>query len=156
MKTCGGLDVQIHVRVFLTFALVRGGWSASRSASLSLGKEPPLAPIVQEAGWATEPVWPTWRREKSCPYLDSDSDPLAIQLIAGHYTDCAIPPPFELKYEEFNLCVVCCKSNYNFFTWACFTKWSIVPCLMVCVSVLLSDLMSVSKPLDRFIFLSSL
>jgi hypothetical protein len=27
------------------------------------GKEPPIS-IVEEAGWAPEPVWTLWRREK--------------------------------------------------------------------------------------------
>ena len=32
-----------------------GGWSASRPGRLSPGKDP--VPIVQEAGWASGPVW---------------------------------------------------------------------------------------------------
>jgi hypothetical protein len=40
-----------------TSALDRGEWSASRSGrALPPGKGPPV-PIVQEAGWAPEPVW---------------------------------------------------------------------------------------------------
>jgi hypothetical protein len=61
-------------------------------AALSPGKQP-LVPIVQEAGWAPEPVWTTWRSENSWPYLDSNSDPPVIQPIASCYTDCAIPAP---------------------------------------------------------------
>jgi hypothetical protein len=38
------------------------------------GKESPI-PIEQEAGWAWEQVWTTWRKEKPCPYQDSNSDP---------------------------------------------------------------------------------
>jgi hypothetical protein len=47
----------------------------------------PLSPLGKSPryGWATEPVWTTWRRENSCPYWDSNSDPSVI-----HYTDCAI------------------------------------------------------------------
>jgi hypothetical protein len=33
----------------------------------------------EEAGWAPDPIWTTWRREKSCPYGDSDSDPSVVQ-----------------------------------------------------------------------------
>jgi hypothetical protein len=33
-------------------------------AALILGKKPPV-PIVQEDGWASEPVWMLWNREKS-------------------------------------------------------------------------------------------
>jgi hypothetical protein len=42
---------------FLTSALEGGEWSASRPGrALPPGKESPV-PIVQEAGWAPEPVW---------------------------------------------------------------------------------------------------
>jgi hypothetical protein len=33
----------------------------------------------------------TWRRVKPCPYQNSNSDPSAIQPVASHYTDWAIP-----------------------------------------------------------------
>jgi hypothetical protein len=35
----------------------------------------------------------TWRREKSCPYRDSNSDLSAFQPIANRFTDCAISAP---------------------------------------------------------------
>jgi hypothetical protein len=42
-----------------------GEWSASRlSRALPPGKGPPV-PIVQEAGWAPEPVWTQRLEEKS-------------------------------------------------------------------------------------------
>jgi hypothetical protein len=42
---------------FTTSALYGGEWSASRpDRALLPGKGPPL-PIVQETGWAPEPVW---------------------------------------------------------------------------------------------------
>jgi hypothetical protein len=34
-----------------------------------------------------EPVWREWRRQNSCPYRDSNSDPLAVQPVASRYTD---------------------------------------------------------------------
>jgi hypothetical protein len=43
MKTYGEVDIQILI--FLTSALVRGDWSASRSGRLTPGKEHPV-PIV--------------------------------------------------------------------------------------------------------------
>jgi hypothetical protein len=50
---------------FLTLALDRGKWSASRPGrALPLGKEP-LVPTGQEAGWAPEPVWMQRLEEKS-------------------------------------------------------------------------------------------
>jgi hypothetical protein len=47
-------------------------------------------PIGWEAGWAPEPVWMTWRSEKSWPYRDSNSDPLVLQPVPSYYTDYAI------------------------------------------------------------------
>jgi len=50
---------------FLTSALDVREWSASRSGrSLTPGKGPPV-PILQEAGWAPEPVWTQRLEEKS-------------------------------------------------------------------------------------------
>jgi hypothetical protein len=49
---------------FTTSALDGGEWSASRhSRALPPGEGPPV-PIVQEAGWAPEPVW-TQRLEEN-------------------------------------------------------------------------------------------
>jgi hypothetical protein len=50
---------------FMTSALDGGEWSASRpDRALPPGKGPPV-PIVQEAGWAPEPVWTHRLEEKS-------------------------------------------------------------------------------------------
>jgi hypothetical protein len=50
---------------FSTSALDGGEWSAScPGRALPPGKGPPL-PIVQEAGWAPEPVWTQRLEEKS-------------------------------------------------------------------------------------------
>jgi hypothetical protein len=49
---------------FLTSILDGGEWSDSRPGRFTPGKQPPV-PIVQEAGWASEPVWTLWRREQS-------------------------------------------------------------------------------------------
>jgi hypothetical protein len=50
---------------FTTSALDGGEWSASRPGrALPPGKGPPV-PIVQEAGWAPEPVWTQRLEEKS-------------------------------------------------------------------------------------------
>jgi hypothetical protein len=72
MKAYGGVDVYIHV--FLTSALVGGEWSDSSSGRFTLGETAPV-PIWQEAGWTPEPVWTARRREYSCPYRNSNSDP---------------------------------------------------------------------------------
>jgi hypothetical protein len=50
---------------FMTSALDGGEWSASRPGrALVPGKGPPVH-IVQEAGWAPEPVWKQRIQEKS-------------------------------------------------------------------------------------------
>jgi hypothetical protein len=61
-------------------------------AALSTGKESPV-PIGEEAGWAPEPVWTTWRSENSCLHRDSNSDPYVVQPVASRYTDWATPAP---------------------------------------------------------------
>jgi hypothetical protein len=65
-------------------------WSTSRPGrALSLGKESP-APIVQEAGRATEPVWTQRLGEKSfCLCRGSNLDRPVVQPTAKHYTDWA-------------------------------------------------------------------
>jgi hypothetical protein len=51
--------------LFSTSALVGGEWSASSPERvLDPGKGPPV-PIVQETGWAREPVWTQRLEEKS-------------------------------------------------------------------------------------------
>jgi hypothetical protein len=50
-------------------------------AALSLGKEPPV-PIGWEAMWAPKPVWNTWRRENSCHYRDSNSEPSIVHPVS--------------------------------------------------------------------------
>jgi hypothetical protein len=61
---------------FLTSALDGRKWSASRSGrSLAPGKGIPV-PIVQEAGWAPEPVW-TQRIEEESFVLAGDRTPIA-------------------------------------------------------------------------------
>jgi hypothetical protein len=42
---------------FLTSALEGGEWSASRPGRTLTQEEGPPVPIVQEGGWAPEPVW---------------------------------------------------------------------------------------------------
>jgi hypothetical protein len=51
----------------------------------------PPVPTGCEVVWAPEPVRTTWRREKSRPYSDSNSDSSAVQSVASRYIGCAIP-----------------------------------------------------------------
>jgi hypothetical protein len=59
------------------------------SATLPPGRKSAVR-IGQEAGWAPQPVWKTWRRESFCPYWDSNFDPLVVQPAASLYSDCVI------------------------------------------------------------------
>jgi hypothetical protein len=60
----------------MTSSLDGGEWSASRLGRyLAPGKGPPV-PIVQEAGWAPEPVWTQRLEEKSF-----------VPAVVRHYTD---------------------------------------------------------------------
>jgi hypothetical protein len=72
---------------FTTLALDRGEWSASLPGrALPQGKGPPV-PIVQEAEWASEPVWTQRLEEKSfCLCLESNLD-CPVQSVGRHYTD---------------------------------------------------------------------
>jgi hypothetical protein len=80
MKMYG--EVEVQIQTFLTPALVLGQWSASRPGSFMSGKTSPV-PIGQEAVWGPEPVWTTWREDKSCPHRDLHSDPSDFQPVAN-------------------------------------------------------------------------
>jgi hypothetical protein len=73
---------------FTTSALEGGEWSASRpDRALPPGKRSPV-PIVQEAGWAPEPVWAQMLEEKSfSPCRESNPDRPVVQPVVRHYTD---------------------------------------------------------------------
>jgi hypothetical protein len=63
MEALGGEEYSFYS--FSTSALDGGEWSASRlGRAFTHGKGPPV-PIVQEAGWAPEPVWTQRLEEKS-------------------------------------------------------------------------------------------
>jgi hypothetical protein len=49
------------------------------SAALPSGMGPPV-PIILEAGWASEPVWTLWSREKALVYAGNQTP--AIQPVA--------------------------------------------------------------------------
>jgi hypothetical protein len=68
---------------FLISAPHRGEWSGSRPSRFNPG-EIPSVPIEQEAGWAPEPVWPQWSREKSL--VPTGNQTRAVQPVARRYT----------------------------------------------------------------------
>jgi hypothetical protein len=49
------VEYRCNSTLSLTSALDEGGWSTPRPGRFTPGKDP--VPIVQEAGWATGPVW---------------------------------------------------------------------------------------------------
>jgi predicted amidophosphoribosyltransferase len=74
------------------------GVSGQRHAPAAL--LPPV-PIVQEAGWAPEPVW-TQRLEKKilCPRRGSNLDRPVVQPVVRHYTAWANPAPENSLYPN--------------------------------------------------------
>jgi hypothetical protein len=62
-------------------------WSASHPCDFTPAKKPPV-PYGEEAGWATEPVWTAWRREKSLAPVGNRT---LIPSSLYRYTDWAIP-----------------------------------------------------------------
>jgi hypothetical protein len=82
---------------FTTSALDGDEWSASLPGhALTPGKGPPV-PIVQEAGWAPEPVWTQRLQEKSyrlCRW--SNLDLPVVRPVARHYTDWATRLTFQV------------------------------------------------------------
>jgi hypothetical protein len=60
-------------------------------ATFNPGKEP--VPIVQEAGWAPEPIW--IGAENLVP---PGFDPRTFQPVVSRYTDYAIPAPYTRIY----------------------------------------------------------
>jgi hypothetical protein len=79
-----------------------GKWSASRPGrALPPGKGPPV-PIVQEAGWAPEPVWTQRLKEKSSASVGAGDWTSVVQSVVRRYTDWAAPVPSELEVQNWN------------------------------------------------------
>jgi hypothetical protein len=88
MKTYGGVEVLIAL--FLTSALVRAEWSASRPSRFTPAERAPG--IHWRAGWVSPSTdLDDVERRKSCLYRYSNSDPSAVQPVASRYTDWGIP-----------------------------------------------------------------
>jgi hypothetical protein len=98
---------------FLTSVLEGGEWSASRPGrALPPGKEPPVG-IVQEVGWAPEPVWTQRLEEKSSASV-GDRTP-AVHSVVRHYTDWATPS-FQELILIFSNCILSTGCIYGFRT----------------------------------------
>jgi hypothetical protein len=80
-----------EVQLLLILSLGRRwGWVVSitpRPRFTPPGKERPV-PIVQEAGWAPEPVWMQKLEEKSSSASAGDRTPI-VKSVVRHYTDWA-------------------------------------------------------------------
>jgi hypothetical protein len=75
---------------FLTTTLDGVEWSASLSSRALAPEKGTLVPIVQEAGWAPEPVWTQRLEEKSFRLCQgSNLDRPVVQPVARYYTDWA-------------------------------------------------------------------
>jgi hypothetical protein len=73
---------------FSTSALDGGEWSVSRPGRALAPKKGPPVPIVQETGWAPQPVWTQKLEEKSFRLCrGSNLDQPEVQPVARHYTD---------------------------------------------------------------------
>jgi hypothetical protein len=83
---------------FLISALDGGQLSSSRPGrALPPGKRPPV-PIVQEAGWASEPVWTQGLEEKSSAPV-GDRSPV-VQSVVRHYTDWTTAALYLINYNK--------------------------------------------------------
>ena len=90
---------------FATSVLVGGGSSALQSSRITPAKEP--VSVVQEAVWASGPVW-TARKNSPPP----GSDPRTVQHIASHYIDWAIPATTQCnKTKDFKFSFPIIKSK---------------------------------------------
>jgi hypothetical protein len=67
------------------------------SAALLPPGKGPTVPIVQEAGWASEPVWTQRLEEKSSASV-GDRTPI-VQPVVSHYTDWATAAPLYGRYR---------------------------------------------------------
>jgi hypothetical protein len=75
-------------------------------AALPPGKESRV-PMGKEVGWASEPIWTTWRSENSCLIGDSNSDPSVVQPV---YRECTIKT---LKIMVFKTLLHFSKMHYT-------------------------------------------
>ena len=78
--------MEVQLNFFLTSALELVCGQHHTPAAFISGKDP--VPLVQEAGWAPEPLW--IGSENLAP---PGFDPRTFQPVASRYTDWAIPAP---------------------------------------------------------------
>jgi hypothetical protein len=93
MRTYGGVDAQIHV--FLTSALVRGEWPASRPGRFTPGERVPGTHGI--GGWVDPRAGMNdVERRKILPPSGLELRSLGPAPLTSRYTDCAIPAPSQI------------------------------------------------------------
>jgi hypothetical protein len=102
LPPCGRQEgEEIYLLLVLDLGTRMGECSASRSGRALTPEKGPPVPIVQEAGWAPEPVW-TQRLEEKSFASAGDWTPV-VRSVVRHYIDWAIPAPVQEwlleKYE---------------------------------------------------------
>jgi hypothetical protein len=88
--------VEVQLNSFLTSALEEVCGQHHAPAAFTPGKDP--VPIVQEVGWALEPVW--MGAENLAP---PGFDLRTFQPVTSRYTDYAIPATNRNEYQEYFL-----------------------------------------------------
>jgi hypothetical protein len=109
--TYGGAEGERMFSSYSLTSLALDGvkWSVSLPGrTLAPGKGPPV-PIVQEAGWAPEPVWTQRLEEKAFRLCQGwNLDRLVVQSVTRHYTDWATPTSPLGLMQNYNFPAVLC------------------------------------------------
>jgi hypothetical protein len=81
---------EVYLVLILDLGTRWGEWSASRLGRAVAPRKGPPVTIVQEGGWALEPVWTQRLQEKSFHLCQgSNLDCPVVQSVARHYSDWA-------------------------------------------------------------------
>jgi hypothetical protein len=87
------------IHIFLTSALARGEWSASRSRRFIPEERAPGTHWIR--GWVDPRAsLDDMEKRKFLPYRYSNLDPYVVQPVASRNTDCAIQAPMNYKYLQ--------------------------------------------------------
>jgi len=105
MEALGGGERRYSSYSFSTSALDGGEWSASRPGhALPPGKGPQV-PIVQEAGWAPEPVWTQRLEEKSLPLRQTNTCTILWTTFLKNFTSIDQWSPNFFHHAPLHICI---------------------------------------------------
>ena len=93
--------------VSLTSALDGGGWSTPRPGRFNPGKD--AVPIVQEAGWASEPVWTGEENLAPTGIRSSDRPARSMSLYRLRYPGSIL----KKKKEQYLICVAGTREEFE-------------------------------------------